>query len=417
MEGKICFLTPGQPSTNPRLVKEADALVEAGYKVHIICAHWVTWADKADKILLSNRSWAYKYVGGEIKISSLPYLYSRFRHGLSRRWIESGKCNFPSLRKWALSRVTPELEKEAKKIKADLYIAHTLAALPAAVSVAKKYNAYVGFDAEDYYSGMDKSGEDSSIINKVYQYFEQEYMPKCDYITTASPQIAEAYLNKYNGSIPYPIPILNVFPLSLRPKEFRALKEKGPLRLYWFSQTIGGNRGLEDVLRAMGILKNPNILLYLQGNWDKRYKNKFFHLVESVGIRKEQIIIIPPVSPGEIVRIAAKYDIGLALEQPICENRNICLTNKIFTYLLAGIAIIATATLAQKKIMEGIENAGLCYQPEDINKLAEYINILYHNRDLLFNMQSNSWEWGTKRFNWDIEKEKFLEVVRKTLEA
>ena len=27
---RICLLTPGQPSTNPRLVKEADALADAG---------------------------------------------------------------------------------------------------------------------------------------------------------------------------------------------------------------------------------------------------------------------------------------------------------------------------------------------------------------------------------------------------
>jgi len=29
----VCLVTPGQPSTNPRLVKEADALAEAGYDV------------------------------------------------------------------------------------------------------------------------------------------------------------------------------------------------------------------------------------------------------------------------------------------------------------------------------------------------------------------------------------------------
>src|ERR1017187_2996597 len=64
-EMKICLLTPGQPSTNPRLVKEADALATAGFDVTVVYAHWESWATKADAALLATRKWSHIRVGGD----------------------------------------------------------------------------------------------------------------------------------------------------------------------------------------------------------------------------------------------------------------------------------------------------------------------------------------------------------------
>ena len=38
MSARICLVTTGQPACNPRLVKEADALVDAGFDVHVVAA-------------------------------------------------------------------------------------------------------------------------------------------------------------------------------------------------------------------------------------------------------------------------------------------------------------------------------------------------------------------------------------------
>src|SRR5215510_9619138 len=88
----VCLIPPGQPSTNPRLVKEADALAEAGYNVSVICAHWADWADITDTELLASRAWgkSVRYVGGEPGANSGSYLWSRARHGLSVRLARAG---------------------------------------------------------------------------------------------------------------------------------------------------------------------------------------------------------------------------------------------------------------------------------------------------------------------------------------
>src|SRR5690625_6431809 len=58
---RICLVTTGHPSTNPRLVKEADALVEAGYNVHVVACKFLAWADMADA-QFNDREWNVTWV-------------------------------------------------------------------------------------------------------------------------------------------------------------------------------------------------------------------------------------------------------------------------------------------------------------------------------------------------------------------
>ncbi|XHR93521.1 hypothetical protein ACFJIV_24875 [Mucilaginibacter sp. UC70_90] len=42
----VTFITTGQPTTNPRLVKEAETLHKLGYSVKVICCFYQQWARK-----------------------------------------------------------------------------------------------------------------------------------------------------------------------------------------------------------------------------------------------------------------------------------------------------------------------------------------------------------------------------------
>src|SRR5437879_4241943 len=130
---KICLLTPSQPSINPRIVKEADALVEAGHQIHVLCGHTVPWADKSDEILLRNRKWTCSYVGGVP--GSAQHWWTRLRHGVIRRLPRAWNLS-REFAKWSLARVTPELQAAAFRFEANLYVAHYVGALAAAGAVA-----------------------------------------------------------------------------------------------------------------------------------------------------------------------------------------------------------------------------------------------------------------------------------------
>ena len=409
---RICLVAQGQPSVDPRLVKEADALHEAGHEVHVLCSHMIRWADATDRELLQKRFWRCTYVGGDFNGRSAEYWRTRVRHGLARRfslaWPSSER-----LRRYAVSRALPELASAAKRTRADLYIAHYIGGLIAAADAASANRASFGFDAEDFETGYYPLRDGPSEMDQLTERFERRYLPRSTYMTAASPGIAEAYHAKYG--VPLPTTILNVFPLAERPYEFRVGLLGGPLRLYWFSQTIGLGRGLEDVLQAMGQLKECNIELNVRGRWATGHATLLLELAESCGVRPEQIVVHQLDVPDQMTRLAAEYDVGLALEQPITLNHRICLANKIFTYLLAGNAVVATATEGQNLIMQTIGDAGFSYEPGNVNALARGLRLWYENRNILQEARRKSWDWGTSRFNWDLEKNKFLQTVERAL--
>ena len=409
---RICLITPGQPSTNPRLVKEADALHEAGYKVLVLCSHYVPWADEADKTLLASRFWRCTYVGGKPGRASPAYRWTRARHALARRALPLRPASSFWQRR-ALVRVAPELEAAALATPADLYIAHYAGALPAAALAARRYGARLGFDAEDLESGGYPAENGPSPADLLVQTVEARYLPECDYITASSPEIAEAYASRYR--LPLPATVLNVFPLAHRPLRFRATAADGPVTAYWFSQTIGLDRGLPDAMRALGLLRGRRIELHIRGELREHTRRELFALAAASGLEGDQIVLHPPGPPEEMVRWSAAYDVGLALEQPASESRKICLTNKIFTYLLAGNAVAATATSSQRPLMARITGAGFCYPWDDVQSLARGLLAWYEDRKALDRARREAWEQGTREFNWDVEKPKFLRIVGEAL--
>jgi glycosyltransferase involved in cell wall biosynthesis len=408
---KVCLLTTGQLSTDPRLLKEADALAEAGYQVTVLAAHWTTWAAETDAILLSRRSWECGYVGGGPEDRRLLYGWTRLRHRMAGRLLPR-LFKSQAVRHGALARVSPELRRTVQAVKSDLYIAHNLGALPAAVEAAWCNGSVVGFDAEDFHSGVRRYGSTPSTFDRLIEEVESAYLPYCDYITAGSDGIADAYSSKYD--IPRPVPVLNAFPLAMRPSAPRLVRE-GPLTLYWFSQTIGENRGLEDVLSAMALLPECDLELHLRGIWQLGFETRLRGRASSLGLRPDQVRHHLPGPPDDMVRLAASFDVGLAVEPCNSENNCIALSNKVLTYVLAGTPVLATATAGQEPVVRRIGAAGALYRPGEARALADHIKHWYYRRGALQLARDEAWEWGTRLYNWDLEKERFLAVVETTL--
>ena len=124
-------MTTGHPSTNPRMVKEADALVEAGYRVRVVACRFVQWADRADASFAGRAWWPPAWVpfGGSAPPVRRGWLRLRRRAALA---ATAGGLGMAAARERAMHYVVPELAHAAAAVAVDLYIAHNLAALPAA---------------------------------------------------------------------------------------------------------------------------------------------------------------------------------------------------------------------------------------------------------------------------------------------
>lgn len=418
MTKKICLITPAHLSFNPRLVKEADALCEAGYSVTVISCNYNDSITQFDNKILKSAKWKSLILKWSKKKNPTLFWYSRirkyfltkiYRNKLFKKYLSDNKDILLRI----FDRVLPELEKLVLNHPADLYIAHNLQSLPIAYEAAKKYNSLLGFDAEDLHSEMFREEEQNSVYKELAEYYERTFIKKCDYLTTASPGISRAYRKKYNLEYLPPV-ILNVFPLLMSEKKV-AERHDSTLKIYWFSQTIGRYRGLNDILEALGKLNNMDIELHLLGNWQTGFKKEFFERTQELKIDNNKIYSHPLTCSNNMINFASSFDIGLALEEKVSNNRNICLTNKIFTYMLAGNAIIATNTDGQKEISENAGNAIKTYESGDIDSLVSIIEQWYLNRNKLQTAKEESLKLGISKYNWDNEKKKFLDLVEAKL--
>lgn len=398
----ICLVTPGHLATNPRLVKEADALHAAGYRVSVVAGRFIDWADQADREF-DSRPWRVHRTAFGPLAGKRRYLAQGIRRRLSRLiHHRSGR-----LAEWAFHPAIPALTRLACSIQADLYIAHNLAALPAAWQAARRHGAKLGFDAEDFHIGeLSDSPENASARLHIRQ-IEGRYLPYCDYISAASPGIAEAYAATY--SLPLPKVVLNTFPLSTAAPVPEPQPEPKWSSVYWFSQTIGPDRGLETAVQAIG-LAHTKPRLYLRGNVSPEFASHLLALAARHGA-SERLVIESPAMPQEMSRLAAAHDLGLAAEVSTTKNHAICLSNKIFTYLLAGLPVLASDTEAQTRLALEFPDVIELYEQGNARSLAAAMDTGLSSPSQLLARKRAAWRLGQERFNWEKEQRNFLAIV------
>jgi glycosyltransferase involved in cell wall biosynthesis len=367
---KVIIVTVGQPSTNPRTMKEVEALTRKGIKVKVFYGFWTRWAKDTDRPLMKDCAAEFVLVGGDPDEATFDWWMSRITHKLFRLM----SAYIPGARKYAVSRISFALARIVKKEKADLFIAHNLGALPAAALAARSHKSALGFDAEDYHRGQYDDPHSQEVRNTIA--LENEFIPACDYVTAASPLIAAVYQRLY-PRVPV-FAINNVFEKKyLQP--FRESHSPG-LSLFWFSQRVGPDRGLEVIIDTLNLLRGHDLKLYLLGECSPEYKNELLGRAEN----KAAITFLDPVPSAGIFSIAARFDVGLCTEIPLVrENRDICLANKLFTYLLAGNCIIASETQAQKKFWTDYPGMGFLFRHDDPGHLAAQLQKIYNDRSLL----------------------------------
>ncbi len=403
------LITSGQPSLNPRMVKEADALTEEGYEVTVIYQYLNEWATLADEQLLREKKWTAVRVGGDPVDEKITYFLSRLNYKLGQIMVKLTGFRFHGAER-ALGRCTMALFRKAIAYKAAMYIGHNLAALPATVLAAKYHGAKCGFDAEDFHRNeMTNDPNDPNV--KLKTYIEDKYLHQVDYLSTASPLISERYQSLYPNQ--KPITLLNVFP---KQKIKETAKVLGPLKLFWFSQTIGLLRGLQTVIKALKLAEEGQVTLDILGHLKEDVKEELMQLISSQNFKDKSCIQFhEPIPPDELFEFATRFDIGLATEPGFSINNTIALSNKVLTYIQSGLALLVSDTEAQKKFIKDYPGMGLVYEKENAGQLAELLNLYIHQPELLKQHQESALRYAHDPLNWEHEKQKLLFIIKKTL--
>jgi glycosyltransferase involved in cell wall biosynthesis len=399
---RVCLITSHHISFQPRALREADILAKLGHEVRVVCRQVDQALLSYDRELMRARSWRLESLSlARNGKSKLDWMIESLKSNVYEKVYHAG-ARTSGIGARAYVRGMQRLTAMAEAQPADWFIAHAHAALPIAAAAARRWNARLGFDCEDLLSEM---GDDPP---EIIEQLERENLPACDYISVPSQSIGERLRERYN--IKPPVVLYNVFPRELadgmiEPKDRSNAR---PLRLHWFGQTIGEGRGLEETIEAIKLI-DGKVELHLRGRVSEEYRARLESL--AAGDSRHQIVFHPLIAHDELIRSLEQFDVGLALERP--ENGNCARTvsNKLFGYMLGGLAIAATDTPGQREVLERISDTGFLYEAGKPELLAKGLQRWLDNRDALRAAQQCAWDAAREKFCWDIEKEKFLNLL------
>lgn len=400
---KILICSTTHLSNNPRLVKELNTLSKIStYKVEVVFFQFDDEKTKYDVDIIANLS----------NIIFSPIDWSRenpvrlFYTIISKlliiihRHLRFSLCPqqqiFPGYLK---------LYKSLKKAKADIYHGHNLGVLAAITTIAKNQGKKCMFDAEDFHRGETAI---TDLENRITIFLENKYIPQLDILISASPLITQEYTKLYPAL--RHININNVFQVNKNEKKLDF--ESSRLKCIWFSQVVGLDRGLQDIISGISKVTYGKIKLDIIGDYDEYTKQHLLLLNQNP---LHDIQFFRPLSPSNLDKILINYDVGIASETSPNYNRTICLTNKIFQYVSSGLAILASDTLAQKKFMDENCNIGATYHIGSICEITEILNLWIRDRDLLKEIKKTSQRLSAEQLNWALEKTKFLNAIEYAL--
>jgi glycosyltransferase involved in cell wall biosynthesis len=393
---RICVITSGHLATCPRMVKAANALAEAGHTVRIVSTQFLDWAAEADRSIAS-RSWST--VDYRRRTAPATYWRTRLEFHAARRWVRLVGADRASLAALAAAngRASRNLLKRALSEPADLFYAGTSGGLAIAALASRRTATPYAVDLEDFHDGQFEGGRECDPRRAQIRALQLRVLPAAAFVTAGSSAIAAQYERAYGIPV---LPIHNTFPLPAHAPDPEP-PGHGALRLYWFSQTVGAGRGLEDVARAVA-LAGIRAELHLRGS----ARPEYVAALQRISPRMLAIFTHAPAPPDQMVELTRPYDVGLSGEEGRVLNHRLCLGNKALTYILGGLAVVLTDTLGHRPFAADLGEGALCYRSGDIPSLADGLQRWATDRGLLRRARQAAWNAALNRWNWEDRREK-----------
>ncbi len=404
-----------------RVLREAQSLVEAGYRVVLFCCQG---ADKANPL-------PHQEILDGIEVYRIfPKRLYKY-HGKSLRLLKSF---FSLLFKFRGQHV-------------DVIHAHDANMLPLGYLLSQYWRIPLVYDSHEYWQSLfDEEKErlhslsnQKERMKKLRQlsqmkHFEQQVMSKCRAIITVSDGIAQKM--QQNLKVSMPVTVIRNTPHrlahSLNEKkslhELAGLPHETPILLY--QGQIAEKRGTKLLIDEwLGLLETLDkshpawqFRLVLMGPVlpdDEALFEGVIHLGmdHPPGIAHTIIKYVPPVPAVSLVSITRDAVLGIHPILNTSENHYLCLPNKLFEYIQAGIPV-AVSHFPEMKAVVDTFGIGLTFDPHQPGALGE---TLKQFTEAYQPDRNQSYQAGLKRAQgelcWEKESQKLIRLYQDLLIA
>lgn len=399
---RILIVTNGQLSRNPRPLKEAQTLGRAGYDVTVLHVRNHADGERHDAALMHGAPFRRECID----------LLPGFGRGALALALRRATLAFARRRGRTIHALGPAraLLARARAMPADLTIVHN--EVPHWVGLRLlDAERCVAADIEDWHSEdllpEDRGARPIALLREN----ERALLHRAAYVSTTSHALATALHERHGGRPPEVI--TNSFPLQ--PAPARPASSAAPVSFFWFSQTLGPGRGLEEFVAAWRRMRQPSQLVLL-GEARAPFRQTLLHPLDDRA--RPRVVFRPLVAPAELPAVIAEHDIGLALEESRIPSRNLTITNKILQYLNAGLAIVASPTAGQREVLaRGEEAGGLLPVAAGPDELAAWLDTFIADRAALHRRQHAARGLAEEAYCWEREAPRLLAGVERALAA
>lgn len=407
-ELKVCMIVFNHFTNDARVLKEANTLINNGYKVKVFALN--------NKVLPQFES---------INSLEIERVYTpSIKDFLLKK--KSTDNNFPTnvkTQKQPLDNIISsfflgiyrpltyfifhrKVSEKISKEKFDIFHAHDLNTLYPAYKSAKKQKAKLIYDSHELYVERNKPRKPSPLYKWLSKRFESYLIKRANAVITVGKHLAQHLQNQYD--IPLPNVIMNApsQKIELADKNLRnELEISNDHKIAIYCGSITFNRGLEKLIESLPL--SENIHLIYMGYGKPSYLNRLKKIAKIHKV-EDRFSFFGPVPSNEVTSYTASADIGIAPIQNACLSYYYCAPNKIFEYLIGGIPVIASNFPELSDIVTK-NKIGLTFDPESTESIANAIKGIF-SEEIEFNKMKENTKIAAQKYNWENESKKLLDV-------
>lgn len=378
-----------------RVEKEAKALLNSGYKIHLLAS---SRKDSSEPL--------EEYVG-RVLVRRVPLIPKGF-HFAYLEHIMSSLRFYSTFHNpyWA-----KHIEHYCRDFKIDALHVHDLPLIATAFSVARRLDIPVVADLhENYPEGLRiwANGRKVSWSEQVkcnpsrWAKYERKILQKVDQIIVVVDEAKERLLSQ--GLPPEKIKVI----YNAEDPEFwekceideRIVRKYRDAFVVSYIGGFGPHRGIDCAIKAMSLVsrKAPEIKLLLvgKGGW---YGEVVDRMISEAGM-SEIVEVIPRVPLEQIRSYMEATDVGL-----VPYNSNLqteaSAPHKLFQYMIFGKPVIVSSCRSLERIIEEMKG-GLVFKAGDPESLAEKILALHSSDSLCRNLGEKMKQAGiNSKYSWN----------------